>query len=65
MIASPSRPDDRPGGKNENENYFFQWPRDGGLCLKEVVRKLKLAELGVDVGVDGETVERLDTIIEE
>lgn len=63
MIASPSRPDSRPGGKDENENYYFQWPRDSGLCLREVIRCLKKVECGQAIGVNQESGKELDLII--
>ncbi|PWN32105.1 Six-hairpin glycosidase [Meira miltonrushii] len=65
MIASPSRPEDRPGGKDENENYFFQWPRDSALCLREVIRRAILAEQGRTVGVQNENAFELHTIIRD
>lgn len=65
MVASPSRPQSRPGGKDENENYFFQWPRDSGICLREVIRCLKKVECGQIVGVDGESGRQLDQIIRD
>ncbi|MCO5555750.1 hypothetical protein L7F22_009295 [Adiantum nelumboides] len=65
MIASPSRPEDRPGGKDENENYFFQWPRDSALCLREVIRRAILAEQGRTIGVENENAIELHTIIRD
>ncbi|UZJ56652.1 hypothetical protein CBS101457_005972 [Exobasidium rhododendri] len=65
MIASPSRPQSRPGGKNENENYFYQWPRDSGLCLREVIRCLKKVECGKIIGMNKENGEILDKIIRD
>lgn len=65
MIASPSRPDSRPGGKDENENYYFQWPRDSGLCLREVIRCLGKVECGQAIGVNQETGKELDVIIRD
>lgn len=66
MVASPSRPGSRPGGKDENESYFFQWPRDGGLCLREVIRRLiSAAEVGVGVGVQEESAAQLETIVRD
>jgi glucoamylase len=65
MIASPSRPDSRPGGKNENENYYYQWPRDSGICLREVIRCLKKVECGQTIGSNQETGKELDIIIQD
>lgn len=65
MIASPSRPSSRPGVKDENENYFFQWPRDSGLCLREVIRCLKKVECGQMIGVNNENGKELDQIIRD
>lgn len=65
MIASPSRPGDRPGGKDENENYFFQWPRDGSLCLREVIRALMEAQDGHMVGANLERAATMDRIIRD
>lgn len=64
MVASPSRPDDRRD-ENENENYFFQWPRDGALCLREVIRRLILSEQGKDVGILQERASELEKVIRD
>ncbi|PWN49852.1 hypothetical protein IE53DRAFT_300218, partial [Violaceomyces palustris] len=50
MIASPSRPDSRES-EDENASYFFQWPRDGSLCLRAVVDRLMRAEVGETVAL--------------
>lgn len=63
MIASPSRPQDRE--EDENENYYFQWPRDGALCLREVVRRFILAQNGSLIGVHGERSKELEVIIRD
>lgn len=65
MVASPSRPGDRPGGKDENENYFFQWPRDSGLCVREVIRRMVLSQSGSTVGVALEQGKELERIVRD
>ncbi|KDN39174.1 glycoside hydrolase family 15 protein [Tilletiaria anomala UBC 951] len=53
MIASPSRPGDRWNKKDENDNYFFQWPRDSGISVRIVVRRWARALEGRQVGMPG------------
>lgn len=53
MIASPSRPGDRWNKTLENDNYFYQWPRDSGLCVRMVVRRWARALEGRQVGMPG------------
>ncbi|KAG0148911.1 hypothetical protein CROQUDRAFT_654270 [Cronartium quercuum f. sp. fusiforme G11] len=65
MIASPSRPGSYLDQANENENYFFQWTRDGSLCLRVVLRKLREAELGEVIGMNEEDPKCLDTLIKQ
>ena len=79
MIASPSRPGSRK--KTENDNYFFQWcgsfnlkffalncmhrPRDGGVCIRTVIRKFVQAEIGISVGAQDEKAAEIERIIME
>ncbi len=53
MIASPSRPEDRLNKELENDNYYYQWPRDSGICVRMLVRRWVRALEGRQVGVDG------------
>ncbi|EGG06978.1 family 15 glycoside hydrolase [Melampsora larici-populina 98AG31] len=63
MIASPSRPGSYLDPENENENYFFQWTRDGSLCLRTILRKLEEVEMGELIGLENEDFNRLDDLI--
>lgn len=63
MIASPSRPGSYLDPENENENYFFQWTRDGSLCLRTILRKLEQVEMGELIGLENEDFDRLDNLI--
>ncbi|CEH13617.1 glucoamylase [Ceraceosorus bombacis] len=62
MIASPSRPEDRPGGKDENESYYFQWSRDSGLCARALLGALVRAEEGHQIGIENEEAQDLHEI---
>ena len=53
MIASPSRPEDYINKVIENDDYYFQWPRDSGICVRQVVRAWKKALRGESVGAMG------------
>lgn len=63
MIASPSRPGSYLDPENENEDYFFQWTRDGSLCLRTILRKLQEVEMGEIVGLEHEDFNCLDALI--
>ena len=53
MVASPSKE-----GDGDSNNYWFQWPRDTGLCVRSLVEALKQAETGRNLGYSGEEIER-------
>ncbi|CAO1635989.1 unnamed protein product [Sympodiomycopsis kandeliae] len=53
MVASPSK-----AGDGDSNNYWFQWPRDTGLCVRSLVGSLKQAEAGRDVGYSASEINR-------
>lgn len=64
MIASPSRPGHRLS-EDENENYYFQWPRDGSMCLRVVVDRMMRAEIGEVVSLNEESAKDIERRIRE
>lgn len=65
MIASPSRPGSYLDESNENPNYYFQWIRDSGLCLRVMIKKLKQIESGERIGGEDEDGEGLKELIHQ
>lgn len=45
MVASPSKE-----GDGDSNNYWFQWPRDSGCCVRSLLDMMKSVEEGKDAG---------------